>query len=246
MATRREERETKKALRRARRQAQEAPVKQAIAAHKAAAKKARALRREKLEKARGECKARKERVSIKANEQFKHEVAKAREKRKATKQAARTACAVEAEKIKSEAAKEIAEARKNEREERNFHRSITRTEQWAARRQKPRATASERRRESDDEVLANLSVTPEYIPLWKRIKGSIKGDAYKSRTEQFLHYVHEHPDEVYAAQEAEVEREIRAYYDEEARFYADRAAKELEEEGGLLDDIASSLAEIAA
>jgi hypothetical protein len=56
-----------------------------------------------------------------------------------------------------------------------------------------------RRAESDGEVEANLP--PEFVPLWNRVRRSIRGNERKSRTEAFLEYVAENPGEVIDAQD---------------------------------------------
>ena len=49
-----------------------------------------------------------------------------------------------------------------------------------------RASARERRSESDDEVLQNIP--EDYASLWQRVKGGIKGSPRMSRTEAFMQY----------------------------------------------------------
>jgi hypothetical protein len=57
-----------------------------------------------------------------------------------------------------------------------------------------KATRSERRAESDDEVRSNI---PEsYLALWGRVKGGIKASPRRSRTEAFMQYAEENPDEL--------------------------------------------------
>lgn len=66
------------------------------------------------------------------------------------------------------------------------------------------------RLESDDEVRQNLP--PELVPVFDRHKRRFKDSPRKSRTEAFLHWVEEHPDEVLFEQsqaaEAAAAREI--------------------------------------
>lgn len=52
-------------------------------------------------------------------------------------------------------------------------------------------TAAERRAESDDEVRNNLE--PEHVPVWNAYKHKIRGNKYRSRTEAFLEWMHDHP-----------------------------------------------------
>ena len=59
-----------------------------------------------------------------------------------------------------------------------------------------RSTARERAQESDDAVRSNLE--PEMLPVWERVKRGIRGGPRRTRTEAFLEWVGEHPDEVLA------------------------------------------------
>lgn len=70
-----------------------------------------------------------------------------------------------------------------------------------------RASARERRSESDDAVLQNLP--PEYHALWNRVKGSIRGSDRKSRTEAFLEYAEAHPAEWLEGIETKTDAVIR-------------------------------------
>jgi hypothetical protein len=68
--------------------------------------------------------------------------------------------------------------------------------------------AKSRRGESDDEVRGNLP--PELVALFEKVKRQIKGSDRESRTEAFLKYADEHPDEEWSALEGAVDREIAA------------------------------------
>jgi hypothetical protein len=63
--------------------------------------------------------------------------------------------------------------------------------------EKKRAPSIARVSESDDQVLQNIP--PELVALWKRVKTGIKSGPNISRTEAFLKYAEEHPEEVYEA-----------------------------------------------
>ena len=85
-------------------------------------------------------------------------------------------------------------------------------------RQHPHATYVERRSESDDEVRQNIS--GDLVPLFERVKRGIKGSSRMTRTEAFLKYSEEHPDEVLGVIEDKTEALIRgldAQYREAAR-----------------------------
>lgn len=98
-----------------------------------------------------------------------------------------------------------AQAVKRERQSQKELRAIERSARRAQR--KPQVSAREKRSESDDEVRGNIS--PELVPLFERVKRQIKSSARKSRTEAFLQYVEEHPDEAMAAIDDKTEAVIR-------------------------------------
>lgn len=86
---------------------------------------------------------------------------------------------------------------------------------------------AEGKAESDAEVLRNIDA--ELVPIWEVVKKSITGSAKRSRTEAFLHWVEENPDEIQAilaehfqgrGLEAELER---AQYEQAAEYEAARA-----------------------
>jgi len=78
------------------------------------------------------------------------------------------------------------------------------------------AHGRERRSESDDAVLANIDAA--LVPVFAKVKRAIKGTPRMTRTEAFLHWVHDHPAEVYEIQEHERERELRALEAAERRM----------------------------
>lgn len=70
-----------------------------------------------------------------------------------------------------------------------------------------RRTAREARSESDDEVLGNIP--PDYAALWERVKKRIRRTPHMSRTEAFLHYAEEHPNELVASWEDKTDELVR-------------------------------------
>lgn len=103
----------------------------------------------------------------------------------------------------------ISRQRANLEAERSFQRELRRIEHAAKVRaaEHPHASYLERKSESDDLVRANIP--SDLIPLFERIKNKIRGNAKMSRTETFLHYVEEHPDEQLAAIEHEAHQQLR-------------------------------------
>lgn len=75
------------------------------------------------------------------------------------------------------------------------------------RREHPHATYIERRSESDDEVRGNIP--KEMVALFERVKRGIKGTPRMTRTEAFLKYAEEHPDEILAAVEDQTDALVR-------------------------------------
>jgi hypothetical protein len=69
-----------------------------------------------------------------------------------------------------------------------------------------RVTGRERRQESDDDVRSNLD--PEYRAIFNRVKKQIRGGPRRTRTEAFLEWLGEHPDEVLAMQAGAAERVV--------------------------------------
>lgn len=76
---------------------------------------------------------------------------------------------------------------------------------------------AERRAESDDSVRRNLPA--ELVPVFDKIKRSIKAGPRRTRTEAFLEWAHEHPAEVLAIQAEHVGSDV-------ARMVADEHERE--------------------
>jgi hypothetical protein len=95
----------------------------------------------------------------------------------------------------------VKKARAAAEAEQTYQRDLRRIERGIRRKGKETRPgirrAVERRAESDDEVRA--SIPPELALLFEKVKRSIKGSDRESRTEAFLRYAEEHPDEELAA-----------------------------------------------
>jgi hypothetical protein len=98
------------------------------------------------------------------------------------------------------------------REERVFQRQVRR----AGKKPPKRSTARERAQEDDDAVRSNLP--PELVPVFDKHRRSFKGSPRRSRTEQFLEWAEENPDEVLALQQAEADEALKALLREERRL----------------------------
>jgi hypothetical protein len=77
--------------------------------------------------------------------------------------------------------------------------------------------AAEIRAESDDAVIFNLGENRELIGLFKSVRNKIKASPRRSRTEAFLEWVHDHPEELDAyrsKKQLEYEREAKKLFRE--------------------------------
>jgi hypothetical protein len=94
-------------------------------------------------------------------------------------------------------------AKRTLKEERIYQRQIRN----AGKAQPKRSTARERAQEDDDAVRSNLPA--ELVPVFDKHRKSVKGSAKRSRTEAFLEWAEENPDEILAVQQAEADRGLR-------------------------------------
>ena len=162
-------------------------------------KAARKSRRESIERIRLQCRAARERL--------------------------RTNCGVRRERARREG-EEVIEARQREIREERFLDKLQRSRPKAAREPlgRMRNARREREAESDDAVRRNLS--PELANVFNKVRRHIKGSELRSRTEAFLQWAEENPDEIYAMQEQraarEIDRLVREYQRETRRTAGDR------------------------
>ena len=143
--------------------------------------------------------------------------------RKARKVAARDKCALDRDAVKAEASAKVALAKAEsaaEREDRRAYEAAERTIRGRERRQTARtkATRKEARQESDDLVRQNIE--PHLWPLWKKRRRFVKGRQDLSRTEQFMEWVHENPEEVMLAQMRAQPSDVQLAAAEEAAWRA--------------------------
>lgn len=89
-------------------------------------------------------------------------------------------------------------------------RGERRDQQLIARADKParlRSTSKERRQEDDDRVRSNLPA--ELLSVFERVKRRIKGSARRTRTEEFLEWAQENPDEVLQEQQKRADDDLK-------------------------------------
>lgn len=128
-------------------------------------------------------------------------------------QPARNACKQRIAKARQTARNEETALKAEQRAVRSFEQQVFRT----ALKHKKTAKAS---RESDADVKRNLE--PELHTLWKERAAKTKGSRLKSRTEEFLQWVEEHPEQVATIvtehSETQVAREIAAHQRAQAKL----------------------------
>ena len=100
--------------------------------------------------------------------------------------------------------------------ERHLQRDLRQTEAHAKRvHARHKRTAREVSAESDDEVRANIDA--DLVPVFDRVKKSVKASAHQSRTEAFLRYVEENPQEVIQLQQQSADLEVKRLLAEQAK-----------------------------
>jgi len=143
-------------------------------------KAARAARRDSIDRIRLQCRAARERL--------------------------RTTCGLRKERARLEG-EEVIQARRREIQEERHLDKLQRSRPKAAHPLgRMRSARRERDSESDDEVRRNLS--PDLANVFNKVRRHIKGSERRSRTEAFLEWAEENPDEIYAMQEQRAAREI--------------------------------------
>jgi len=160
---------------------------------------ARVERRHLLTGAREQCKtARAELVQRQASERLalraEHLVERAEGK---------TACETGKVRAKREGLELEQGAKRTLKEERLYQRRI----RDAGKPVKGRSTARERSQEDDDAVRSNLPAA--LVPVFDAVRKQIKGNARRTRTEAFLEWAEENPDEILAVQQAEADQYLK-------------------------------------
>jgi hypothetical protein len=132
---------------------------------------------------------------LRAREELRAEIAQMRVD-------ARGRCRVRIEKVRALGKTKLQMARVRLAEQRLLNEEIRAT---GHRLRKAHARrAEERRQESDDEVEGNLP--SDMWGVWRAVKGSIRARERMSRTEAFLHWAEENPDEVVVLQNMQNEQ----------------------------------------
>ncbi|UCC72339.1 MAG: hypothetical protein JSV86_18525 [Gemmatimonadota bacterium] len=209
-----------------------------LAELRARVRRAKAARREALRQvvARGKATRRRMRGRWKAlraaaRERINREIATEREQMRARHNRRKERIRAEHTQKISKAQALLAEERRWQREQRSFAKR-------ASAKERARRTAAEARAESDDRVEANLATAPELVPVWRKVKRRIAARPRMSRTEAFLHWVEENPDEVLTIRADYDDREIakmaKEYEDAQAELERYEMAGDIRKAGGAL------------
>lgn len=189
-------------------------------------REARARRKQALVDAKERCRAERLAARERARSMRLRVLMELREAMRAERAAARQSCSIrlgDARAIKND----IERARAELAAERQYQRDLRRIEAANRQRRKeaPAITRIERQAESDDEVRVNIP--PDLVPLFERVKRSIKASPRMSRTEAFLKYAEENPEEVLEVIEDKTEAMIRELEERhrEAKREADRPVR---------------------
>ena len=136
--------------------------------------------------------------------------------RKQVQRKARQACQVRKAAIRSAALGLEERQQQRLKAERQLQQELRRSEQTAKQRKAEfKKTSAEALAESDDRVRFNIH--PELVGVFNKVRKSIKPGHHKSRTEAFLEWVEENPDDVIAIQQASADLELERLLKEQAR-----------------------------
>lgn len=117
----------------------------------------------------------------------------------------RTTCATGKESAKAKGLELELGARRTLKDERALQRQVRRAGKAPALR--ARSSARERSQEDDDAVRSNLP--HELVPVFDKVSRKIKGSPKRTRTEAFLDWAEENPDEILAVQQAVADKALR-------------------------------------
>ncbi len=161
---------------------------------------ARVNRRHMLSEARQQCRT--ARASLKEQQALERQ--RFRDEQRGARAAERSACAAGKDRARAEGG-ELEHGAKGElKEARTLQRQVRNADKRGAIK---RSTARERASEDDDAVRRNLPA--ELVPVFDAVRKKIKGTPRKSRTETFLEWAEENPDEILAMQQSEADEYLR-------------------------------------
>lgn len=129
----------------------------------------------------------------------------------------RQSCQLRGARAKMQGNEEVAKRAGALSSERQYEKQIREADKPSRLRKATRTTSRERGQESDDEVRSNIE--PHLVPVFNKVRKMIKGSPRKSRTEDFLQFVEENTDDVFAIMQHNADRELAALIAEEERAH---------------------------
>jgi hypothetical protein len=163
-------------------------------------------RREAIRAVRRQCRASRVRTRGRVKAFRVSERQRIRETVQSMRDAARAQCKARLARVRELGGRKVDQARREKLAREKLEQELSRIEGRVRRTDKPaRGRGREHREESDDEVRGNLS--DELVPVFNRIKRSVRGNPRLSRTESFLQWAEENPEEVVHIQAFEAEAE---------------------------------------
>ena len=166
---------------------------------------------------RSECKAERARVAAAIRSLRSETLAALRVRAQDMRTAARGTCSVAKNDARSKLAHELDRAAQELREERVTQHIVRTSDKRHQVPGRSRIASKERLGESDDEVIRNLS--PDMAAVFQHVRRSIKGSPRRTRTEAFLEWAHDNPDEVWTIRQADAEADLQKLIAEEEEHY---------------------------
>lgn len=185
---------------------------------RAAIREARQARRAALSRIVAQCRAARDEVRERAKARRAAALAELAAAKLSERAAARSTCDTSKAAAKAEHTTELAKRRARHADERDRQRAEHRVERGKPK-GKPRRTAAEALAESDDEVRSNIPA--DLVPVWNIVKRTIRGNNWRSRTEAFLEWAAESPDQVLEMRERDSELKLAKLLATERDFYAE-------------------------
>ncbi len=173
--------------------------KAALGLLRAQIRQARVDRRHMVHVARTVCRATRAQLKVKQED----ERIRLREQHAVERIQDRAACGAGKDLAKKQGGALETDAKRTLKEERIYQRRI----RTAGKAPALKSTAHERAQEDDDAVRSNLPA--ELVPVFEKVKKSIKGSPRRTRTEAFLEWAEENPDEILSVQQATADREFK-------------------------------------
>lgn len=174
-----------------------------------ALKSARARRKAALQATVRSCRGWRQHAAARIKERRREELERLKLEAAELRHAAKSRCQSRRAKIRATGGRVVARKAASLREERELQAQLKRLAKDASMKAaRHKASSKERRAESDDYVRGNLPA--ELVGVFEQVKGKIAGSARRTRTEAFLEWVEEHPEDVLRHQEHAADREVAA------------------------------------